>query len=61
VEHRVKLFAYEKDPDAFDNQRRLAKAPTPAVRQQIIAGRVRHLKRELWAFEDQISNILKES
>jgi hypothetical protein len=34
---------------------------TPDVRQHIVAGRLRHLKRELRAFENQISNLLKET
>ncbi|KLL09593.1 hypothetical protein BL254_23650 [Protofrankia sp. BMG5.30] len=58
-EHRAKLEAYRVDPDAFDNQGILERAPTPAIRQRIIDGRIRHLEQEISAFQKQISKILR--
>ena len=57
AEHRAKLAAYMAEPDAHDNLRLLANAPTAEVRQSIIAGRVRHLEREIATFERQIAQL----
>jgi RHS repeat-associated protein len=57
-EHRDKLEAYRKNPDAFDNKGYLKNAPSSEVRTRIINGRIRHLEQEIKAFEDQIQRIL---
>lgn len=57
AEHRAKLAAYKADPDAHDNLRLLANAPTAEVRQSIIEGRIRHLEREIATFERQIAQL----
>jgi RHS repeat-associated protein len=55
--HTEKLKAYRANPDAFDNQGLLARAPSVEVRQRIIDGRVRHLEQEIRTFQDQIRKI----
>lgn len=55
--HRSKLEAYKADPDAFDNQGRLAGAPSPEIRQRIIESRIRHLEGEIKTFQDNIDKI----
>jgi hypothetical protein len=57
AEHQAKLDAYRADPDAFDNQGLLRNAPSDAVRQRIIDGRIRHLENEIKTFQDQIRKI----
>ena len=51
------LAAYIANPDAYDNLGYLANAPSDAVRQSIIQGRVRHLENEITAFADQIRKL----
>ncbi|MEU2492853.1 hypothetical protein [Streptomyces sp. NPDC007883] len=46
-EHEEKLRAYLADPDAYDNKGFLKNAPNEEVRQRIIDGRTRHLKKEI--------------
>lgn len=58
AEHQVKLDAYRANPDAFDNQGFLKNAPSDAVRQRIIDGRIRHLEQEIKTFQDQIRKIM---
>lgn len=57
AEHQAKLDAYRANPDAFDNQGFLKNAPSDAVRQRIIDGRIRHLEQEIKNFQDQIRKI----
>jgi RHS repeat-associated protein len=57
-EHRSKLDAYRRDPDAFDNLGHLERAPNPEIRQRIIDGRIRHLENEINTFQDQIDKLL---
>lgn len=56
AEHRDKLAAYRRDPDAFDNKGFLQNAPTPEIRQRIIESGIRHLEREIHNFEKQIAD-----
>jgi RHS repeat-associated protein len=58
-EHRAKLQAYIKDPDAFDNEGLLRNAPSEAIRNRIIQGRIRHLEHEIAEWERQIYELLK--
>jgi hypothetical protein len=39
---------------AYDNDGRLRNAPTPAIREAIIRGRIRHLETEIASFRRQI-------
>ncbi|KFA90736.1 hypothetical protein Q664_26850 [Archangium violaceum Cb vi76] len=48
---------YKANPDAFDNQGILRNAPSPAVRQRIINGRIKHLEDEIRAFEKAIRDL----
>ncbi|WNG15729.1 hypothetical protein [Cystobacter fuscus] len=57
AEHRQKLADYKANPDAFDNQGILRKAPSPEVRQRIINGRIKHLEDEIRAFEKNIRDL----
>ncbi len=57
-EHRSKLDAYRRDPDAFDNLGYLERAPSPEIRQRIIDGRIRHLENEINTFQDQVDKLL---
>lgn len=57
AEHQMKLAAYQANPDAFDNQGHLRNAPSPAIRQRIIDGRVRHLQGEIANFQRQIAQL----
>ncbi|WP_104398552.1 RHS repeat-associated core domain-containing protein [Vibrio penaeicida] len=57
-EHKEKLEAYKKDPDAFDNKGFLKNAPSDEIRQRIIDGRVRHLEKEIIDFQKSIDDIL---
>ena len=57
-EHLQKLEDYQKNPDAFDNQGRLAAAGDDlARRQSIIDTRIGHLQREIRTFENNIDKI----
>ncbi|MBI6201614.1 hypothetical protein [Providencia rettgeri] len=55
--HKEKLAAYRRNPDAFDNQGHLKNAPNNTVRQRIIDGRIKHLEKEIKAFEKNINEI----
>lgn len=55
--HEEKLAAYKRNPDAFDNQGHLKNAPSDAVRQRIIEGRIRHLENEIKTFNKNIHEI----
>lgn len=57
--HRQKLRNYRRNPDKFDNKGFLKNAPNDAVRKNIIEKRIRHLEREIKAFEDAIKRIDK--
>jgi RHS repeat-associated protein len=57
ADHQAKLAAYEANPEAYDNLGILRDAPSDAVRQSIIAGRVRHLESEIDAFKQAIDRI----
>ncbi|MGA8725421.1 MAG: RHS repeat-associated core domain-containing protein [Acidimicrobiales bacterium] len=52
-----KLDAHIADPDAYDNQGRLAQASSPEIRESIINGRVAHLQAEIRAFQGAIDKI----
>lgn len=56
-EHEQKLADYLADPDAYDNKGFLKNAPSPEVRQRIIAGRERHLRKEIQTFHENIAKI----
>lgn len=56
--HAEKLAAYRANPAAYDNLGILERAPTPAIRQQIIDGRIRHLETEIRGFQNQIDKLL---
>jgi hypothetical protein len=56
AEHRAKLDAYRKNPDAFDNLGILKDAPAER-RQSIIEGRIRHLEQEIRTFEANIEKL----
>ncbi|WP_244322053.1 hypothetical protein [Pectobacterium odoriferum] len=55
--HEEKLAAYKHNPDAFDNQCHLQNAPSDAVRQRIIEGRIRHLENEIKTLNKNINEI----
>jgi hypothetical protein len=57
LEHRTKLDAFRRNPDAFDNKGYLKNAPSAEVREQIIQGRIRHLENEIRNFEQQIERL----
>jgi hypothetical protein len=57
AEHQQKLGDYLENPDAYDNKGFLENAPTDAIRQQIIDGRVNHLQQEIKTFQDNIAKI----
>jgi hypothetical protein len=54
AEHLRKLEEYRANPDAFDNQGFLRNAPSEAIRQRIIEGRIRHLEHEIETFRQNI-------
>jgi hypothetical protein len=58
-EHRTKLDEFKRNPDAFDNKGFLKNAPSDAVRQRIINGRINHLEQEIRNFVQQIERLLK--
>ena len=57
-DHRAKLDAYRADPHAYDNRGYLAGAQSAAIEQQIIAGRIHSLTKEIRQYQTQIDNIL---
>lgn len=57
MEHRQKLVDYKANPDAFDNQEMLKNAPSSAVRQRSINGRIKHLEDEIRAFEKAVRDL----
>jgi RHS repeat-associated protein len=59
-EHELKLQQYIDDPYAFDNQGLLRNAPSEEIRQQIIQGRINHLRTEIDGFREQI-DVLRSS
>lgn len=59
TEHKDKLDAYRADPDKFDHKGILKNAPNDEVRQRIIDGRIRHLEKEIQAFENNIEKIFR--
>ena len=60
TQHEKKLAEYIKDPMKFDNKGQLAKAPTEAIKQKIIQGRVNHLEKEIKTFKQNIERILEK-
>jgi hypothetical protein len=57
AEHEQKLADYLADPDAYDNKGFLKNAPSDEVRQRIIDGRARHLRKEIQTFHENIAKI----
>lgn len=57
MERLVLMLDYRADPDAYDNLGFLRNAPSDAIRQRIIDGRIRHLQSELNAFQKGIDRI----
>lgn len=53
----IEVRDYLADPDAYDNKGFLKNAPTEEVRQRIIDGRTRHLRKEIQTFHDNIAKI----
>jgi hypothetical protein len=58
ADHAAKLEAYRANPAAFDNLGILKRAPTAAIRQNIIDARIRHLANEIKAFQDRIDKLV---
>ncbi|MER7763679.1 polymorphic toxin-type HINT domain-containing protein [Streptomyces sp. NPDC097619] len=56
-EHEAKLRDYLANPDAYDNKGFLKNAPNEEVRQRIIEGRARHLRKEIRTFHENIAKI----
>jgi RHS repeat-associated protein len=57
AEHKEKLADYRRNPDAMDNQGRLANARSPAERQQIIQGRERALQQQITKNENELLKV----
>lgn len=57
-EHEQKLKDYIADPDAHDNQGRLANA-TPEVREKIISGRVKALEKQIAKQKRELEKLVK--
>jgi len=57
AEHKQKLSDYRRNPDAMDNQGRLANARNPAERQQIIQGRERALQQQITKNENELVKV----
>ena len=57
AEHQQKLNEYIKDPMKFDNKNVLKNAPSNEVKDKIIAGRVKHLEKEINTFKENIQKI----
>ncbi|MFN2495946.1 MAG: hypothetical protein ABR608_08575 [Pseudonocardiaceae bacterium] len=60
ADHKDKLEAYRADPDKFDHKGILKNAPNEEVRQQIIDGRIKHLEKEIQAFQVTSIRFLRE-
>lgn len=60
-EHQQKLKDYLADPMKFDNKGVLKNAPSDEVRDKIIAGRVKHLEKEIKTFGENIQKIKNKS
>ncbi|MEU6402613.1 hypothetical protein, partial [Streptomyces sp. NPDC046985] len=45
------------NPDAYDNKGYLKNAPNEEVRQRIIEGRAKHLRKEIQTFHENIAKI----
>ncbi|MFD4833898.1 polymorphic toxin-type HINT domain-containing protein [Streptomyces uncialis] len=56
-EHELKLRDYLANPDAYDNKGFLKNAPNEEVRQRIIDGRTRHLRKEIQTFHENVAKI----
>lgn len=56
VEHNQKLKEYKADPMKFDNKGTLKNAPKE-LQAKIIAGRVKHLEKEIQTFKENIQKI----
>jgi len=56
-EHRQKINQYRQNPEGFDNKGVLKNAPSPEIRQRIIEGRIKHLEKEIQAFEKNIRDL----
>jgi hypothetical protein len=59
AEHRAKLDAYKRNPDAFDNKGFLKNAPSQEIRERIIEGRIQHLEGEIRGFQNQIDRLIQ--
>ncbi|MFR9675390.1 hypothetical protein [Streptomyces sp. TR02-1] len=56
-EHEAKLRDYLANPDAYDNKGYLKNAPHEEVRQRIVEGRAKHLRKEIQTFHENIAKI----
>jgi hypothetical protein len=61
IEHQRKLHDYIQNPLAFDNKGILANAPTQAIRDSIINGRIKHLTGEIMNWERQLADLLNSA
>jgi hypothetical protein len=61
IEHQRKLHDYIQNPLAFDNKGILANAPTQAIKDSIINGRIKHLSGEIHNWERQLAEILNNA
>jgi hypothetical protein len=61
IEHQRKLHDYTQNPLAFDNKGILANAPTQAIKDRIINGRIKHLSGEIHNWERQLAEILNNA
>jgi YD repeat-containing protein len=59
TEHRQKLADYLADPMAHDNRGLLANAPSDAIREKIIAGRVQVLEGQIAKQEGELAKVNK--
>ena len=57
AEQIQKLAQYRANPELFDNKGFLANAPSEAVRQAIINGRIAHLEGEIRNFQEWINRL----
>ena len=57
AEHQQKLDAYRRNPDAMDNQGRLADAQTPEIRQLRIEGRIRTLEQAIARHQRELEKV----
>ena len=58
IEHQHKLVEYIRSPMSQDNRGFLANAPTAAIRDRIINGRISHLQNEIAEWQKQIMELL---